>query len=105
VSIWIHQVQPVLHLDPVVENLMLGQCVEPPPSVVVDGEEVYQASNGEDSRVYRNQLQDLIRWTGYDSLTREPAQFVDTLQVVEQFHQQYPQKPGPLENIPGGPRT
>ena len=47
----------------------MGQRVEPPPSVEVDGEEEYQVSSVADSRIYRNQLQYLIRWTGYDSLT------------------------------------
>ena len=36
--------------------------------------------------MYRNQLQYFIRWTGYDSLTWEPAKFVDGIQVVGEFH-------------------
>jgi predicted GH43/DUF377 family glycosyl hydrolase len=71
----------------------------------VDGEEEYQVSSVEDSRVYRNQLQYRIRWTGYDSLTSESAKFVDGLQAVEEFHQRYPAKPGPLSNVLGGPRA
>jgi hypothetical protein len=55
--------------------------------------------------VYRSQLQYLVRWTGYDSLTWEPGKFVDGLQAVEEFHQRYPEKPGPLENALGGPRA
>jgi len=39
------------------------------PLVEVDGEQEYQVSSVEDSRMYQNQLQYLIRWTGYDSLT------------------------------------
>jgi hypothetical protein len=78
-SIRIHRVQPVSLLDPVAENPLEGQVVLPPPSVEVDGEEEYQVSSIEDSRMYRNQLQYLIRWTGYDSLTWEPAKFVDGL--------------------------
>ena len=104
-SIRIHRVQPVSLLDPVVDDPLVGQRREPPPPVEVDGEEEYQVSSVEDSRIYRNQLQYLIRWTGYDSLTWEPAKFVDGLQAVEEFHQRYPQKPGPLENVLGGPRT
>jgi len=104
-SIRIHRVQPVSLLDPVVEDPLEGQVVPPPPSVEVDGEEEYQVSSVEDSRLYRNQLQYLIRWTGYDSLTWEPAKFVDGLQAVDEFHRRYPGKPGPLENNLGGPRT
>ena len=55
--------------------------------------------------MYRSQLQYLIQWTGYDSLTCEPAKFVDGLQAVDEIHQQYPKKPGPMENVLGGPRT
>ena len=107
-SIRIHRVQPVSLFDMIVEDPLVGQRVEPPPpppSVEVDGEEEYQVSSVEDSRVYRNQLQYLIRWMGYDSLTWEPAKFVDGLQVVEECHRQHPMKPGQLEKVLRGPRT
>jgi predicted GH43/DUF377 family glycosyl hydrolase len=98
-------VQPVSLVDPVVEDPLEGQVVLLPPLVEVDGEENYQVSGIEDSWVYRNQLQYLIRWTGSDSLTWEPAKFVEGLQEVEEFHQQYPGKPGPMENVLGGPQA
>jgi len=104
-SIRIDRVQPVSLLEPVVNDPLDGQRIELPTPVEVDGEEEYQVSGVEDSRVYRNQLQYLVRWTGYDSLTWEPAKFVDGLQAVEEFHQQYSRKPGPLGNVLGGPRT
>jgi predicted GH43/DUF377 family glycosyl hydrolase len=96
-------VQPVSLLDPVIEHPLQGQVVPPPPPIEVAGEEEYQVSGVEDSRVYRNQLQYLIRWTGYDSLTWEPAKYVDGLQAVEKFHRRYPTKPGPLESAFEGP--
>ena len=104
-SIRIHRVQPVSLMDPVSEDLLQGQVMPPPPPVEVDGEEEYQVSSVEDSRMYRNRLQYLIRWTGYDSLTSEPAKFVDGLQAVGEFHRRYPQKTGPLEKDLGGPRA
>jgi len=58
----------------------------------------------EDSRLYQIPLQYLICWMGYDSLTWEPAKFVNGLQAVGKFHKRYPGKPGPLENVPRGPR-
>jgi transposase InsO family protein len=85
-SIRIHRVQPVSHLDPVVEDPLEGQVVPPPRPVEVDGEEEYQVSGVEDIRIYGNQLQSLVRGTGYDSLTWESAMFVDGLQAVEEFH-------------------
>jgi predicted GH43/DUF377 family glycosyl hydrolase len=71
-SIRIHRVQSVSLLDTVVDDPMVGQRLEPPPSVEVDGEEEYQVFSVEDSRVFRNPLQYLVRWTGYDSLNWEP---------------------------------
>jgi hypothetical protein len=104
-SIRIHRVQPFSLLDPVVEDPSEGQVVLPPPPVAVNREEEYQVSSVEDSRMYRSQLQYLIGWTGYHSLTWEPAKIVDGLQAVEEFHQRYPGKPGPLGNALGGPRA
>jgi hypothetical protein len=101
----IHQVQLVSLLDPVVDDPLEGQRILPPPPVEMDGQEEYQVSSVEGSRMYRNQLQYLIQWTGYDSLTWEPAKFVNGLQAVEEFHQRYSTKPGPLENAPRGPRA
>jgi len=86
----IHRVKPILLLDPVIEDPLEGQAVLPWPPVEVDGEEEYQMSSVEDCRMYQNQLQYLIRWMGYDSLTWEPKKFVDGLQAVGEFHQRYP---------------
>jgi hypothetical protein len=104
-SIRIHRVQPVSLLNPVVVDPLDGQVVLPPPPVEVDGEEESQVSGVEDSSVFWNQLQYLVRWTGYDSHTWKPAKFVDGLQAVEEIHQRYPMKPVPLENAFGGPRA
>jgi hypothetical protein len=89
----------------VLEDPLAGKRVEPPASVDVDGEDEYQASRVEDSRVYRNQFQYLIPGMSYESLTLEPLKFVHGLQAVEEFHQRYPIKPGPLEAAFGGPRA
>jgi hypothetical protein len=103
-SIRIHRVQHVSLLDPVVEDPLEQQVVLPPPPVEVDGEQEYQVSSVEDRWVYRSQLQNLIRWMGYDSLMWESVKFVDGLRAVDEFHPRYPEKPGPLENALGGPR-
>ena len=104
-SIQIVRLKPVLLFDPEVAYPMVGQRVEPSPLVEVDGGEPYQVSSAEDSQVYRNQLQYLIRWMGYDSLRWEPAKIVDGLDAVGEFHPGYPRKPGPLENVLRGLQT
>jgi hypothetical protein len=73
--------------------------------VEVEGDQEYQVERVEDSRMYRNQLQYLVRWTGYDQMTWEPAKDVDGLQALDVFHEKYPQKPGPLRVVLGGPRS
>jgi hypothetical protein len=105
-AIRILRVQPVSLLDLVVEYAFEGQVVPPPPPLVeVDGEGEYQVQSFEDSQVYRSQIQYLIGSTGYDSRMWEPAKFVNGLQAVEESHQRYPGKPGPLGNALGGPRA
>ena len=71
----------------------------------VEGDQEYLVERVEDSRVYWNQLQYLVRWTGYDHMTWEPARDIDGLQVLDVFHEKYPQKPGPLGMVLGGSRS
>jgi hypothetical protein len=53
-----------------------------------------------DSRVFRRQLQYLIKWRGWDDLTWERATEVNKLKAIDDFHAQHPNKPGPLpENL------
>jgi predicted GH43/DUF377 family glycosyl hydrolase len=63
----------------VADNYFVGLQVDSAPSVEDDGENEYQVSSVEDSRVYGSQLQYLIWWTGYDSMPWEPTKFVDDL--------------------------
>jgi hypothetical protein len=53
------------------------QSDPPPPPDEVNRDEEYHMSVVEESTVYGNQLQYLIRWTGCYSLTSEPVIFVD----------------------------
>jgi hypothetical protein len=101
----IHPVHHVSLLEPVAEDPLPGQEVTPPSPVEVDGDQEYQVERLEDFRVYRNQLQYLVQWTGYDQMTWEPARDIDGLQAVDVFHDKYPQKPGHLEMVLGGPRS
>jgi hypothetical protein len=104
VRLKIHPVHHVSLLDPIVDDPLPGQEVTSPPPVEVEGDQEYQVARVEDSRVYRNQLQYLVWWTGYKQMTWEPAKDVNGLQAVDVFHEKYPQKPGQLKVVLGGPR-
>jgi hypothetical protein len=71
----------------------------------VERDQEYQVERVEDSRMYRNELQYLIRWTRDDQITWEPAQQVNGLRAVDVFHEEYPRKPRPLEEVLGGSRS
>jgi hypothetical protein len=101
----IHPVHHVSLLDPVAEDLLPGQVITPPHPVEVEGDSEYQVERVEDSCVYWNQLQYLVRWTGYDQMTWEPATDIDGLEAIDVFHEKHPRKPGPLEMVLEGPRN
>ena len=101
----IHPVHHVSLLDPIARDPLPGQVMMPPPPVEVDGDHEYQVERVEDSRMYRNQLQYLVRWIVYDQMTWEPAKDVDGLQALHVFHKEYPWRPGPLGKVLGGPRS
>jgi len=77
---------PVGLLDLVVHDPLPRECIFPPPLVKGDAEEEYQVSGVEDSQYYRHQLQNLMHWMGYYSLTCESGKSGDGLQAIDEFH-------------------
>ena len=65
----IHDVQPISRLEKPVVNPLPLQQHEPPPPVIVEGEEEYEVEKVEDSRVSPKQLQYLVKWKGYDEMS------------------------------------
>jgi len=65
-SIQIHSVQPVWCLDPVINDPLICQHMEPPPPVKVDGEEEYQLLSIAENRIYQTKLHYHLRSTGYN---------------------------------------
>ena len=68
-------------------DCVVGQQVDLPLVVDIDSEEEYEVLGDEDRRWYHNHLKYHIHWTGYESVSWEPAIFVDVHQVVEEFRE------------------
>jgi hypothetical protein len=90
----IHPVQPISCLSKVSEDPLPRQIELPPPPVIVEGEKEYEVERVDDSRLFRHQLQYLVKWKGYDERSWEPATNVDGLQAINSFHTEQPGKPG-----------
>lgn len=92
----IHPVQSVSLLELADNNPYPGQIDLPPPPVIVDNEEEWQVDEVLDARIRYRRLEYLIKWTGYDRPEWHPARNVNGLAAIDDFHRQYPSKPGPL---------
>ena len=90
-------------LEPSTPNLFPAQEAIPEPPVILDGEPEYEISEILDSKIdkrHKCKLQYLVRWTGYKGTEEEtswlPAsELGHALEVISDFHQAYPEKPGP----------
>ena len=79
-------------------NSIPNRTQPPPPPVEVDGENEYFVDAILDSRKYRNAVQYLVRWTGYEntaeSETWEPLRNITNCdELLAEFHRKYPHKP------------
>ena len=78
-----------------------GQRPVPPPHVEVEGEREYEVKEIIDSFWERRGrgpgvLKYVVKWTGYDEPTAEPASYLtNAQQLVDNFHRRYPDKPRP----------
>ncbi|KAH8144651.1 uncharacterized protein LAJ45_11360 [Morchella importuna] len=89
-----HPVFHVSSLEPARRHPLPGHIQPPPPPVIVEGEEEFEVQEVMDSRIRRNQLQYLVKWTGYEQPTWEPARNLDAeLGSLQRFHSLYPSKP------------
>ena len=99
----IHPVFHVSMLEPSTPNTFSTREPTPEPLVILDREPEYEISEILDSRIDKRRkckLLYLIRWTGYEGTEEEtswlPAsELGHATEVVSNFHQAYPEKPGP----------
>jgi transposase InsO family protein len=101
-------VHPVFHvsmLEPSTPNTIPNRIQPPPPSVMVDGEPEYEISEILDSKLDNRRrlckLLYLVKWSGYEGTDEETSWLLATElgnapELINHFHQQYPNKPGPL---------
>ena len=92
----LHPVFPVVKLMPAPPDPIPGRQSDPPPDpVLVDGEQQYEVEAILDSRVFRRQLQYLVRWKGYnyEHNSWENAVDVHSPLLVDKFYSTHPGAP------------
>lgn len=94
-SIKIHPVFHVSLLEPYNPNTFENRTQEPPPPIIVEGEQEFEINKILDSKLNRNKLLYLVDWKGYPPSERtwEPAENLIKTHQAEQFHIEYPNKP------------
>ena len=99
----IHPVFHVSMLEPSTPNLFPAREAILEPPVILDGEPEYEISEILDSKIDKRRkcrLQYLVRWVGYEDTDEETSWLLASelghaSEVVSDFHQAYPEKPGP----------
>jgi hypothetical protein len=104
----VHPVFHVSQLEPCTPNTIPNRVQSPPPPVEMDGEPEFEIAEILDSKIDRRrrhcQLLYLVRWAGYEGTDEETSWLLatelgNTLELVEDFHAAYPDKPGPLRAL------
>jgi hypothetical protein len=98
----IHNVFHVGLLEKYTPSDIPGQLDDPPPPVIVDGEEEYGVENIISSRSVncgkKRKIQYLVEWTGYggteeETTWQDPEDLTNSVDKVKEFHNWYPNKP------------
>ena len=79
--------------------LVIGQCFIPPEAVEVEGIPEYEVEEVLDSRLKREKLEYLVKWSGYtdDHNTWEPELNLTNLkEAINEFHKTNPSAPHKL---------
>jgi len=73
-------------LEQAASNPYPGQTIPPPPAVDVDGCEEWEVESILNSKIIRRKIQYLVKWRGYHEPTWEPAENVQDLMALDEFH-------------------
>ena len=98
----VHLVFHVSQLELASSSSIPGRVPTPPPPVLVEGEPEFEISKILDSKVDRCRrlckLLYLVCWSGYEGTDKETS-WILASELIEEFHQAYPHKPGPLSDM------
>ena len=106
-----HAIHPVFHvsqLEPASSSSIPSRVPTPPPPVLVEGELEFEISEILDSKVnhcrHLCKLLYLVHWSGYEGTDEETSWILaselgNASELVEEFHQAYLRKPGPLSDM------
>ena len=95
------RIHPVFHsslLEPYQESTIPGRITQPPPKIELEDGPECEVATILDSKIVRNKLYYLVDWLEYSPIERtwEPIENVTNARaLLEDFHRQYPDKPGP----------
>jgi len=104
----VHPVFHVSQLKPAIPNTIPDWIQPPPPLVEVDGEPEFEISEILDSKVDRRcrscKLLYLVHWSSYEGTDKETSWLLttelgNTMELLEDYHVQYLDKPGPLVSM------
>ena len=102
---------PVFHvsqLEPASSSSIPGQVPTLPPPVLIEGKPEFEISEILNFKVDCHcrlcKLLYLVCWSGYEGTNEETSWILaselgNASELVEEFHQAYPHKPGPLSNM------
>ena len=93
------RIHPTFHvslLDPYRESLIPDRVQRPPPPARIGAHEYFEVEAILDSKLIRRRLFYLIKWQGYPDSENswESATNVSAPDLIRQFHEAYPTKPG-----------
>ena len=106
-----HAIHPVFHvsqLEPASSSSIPSQVPTSPPPVLIEGEpefKIYEILNSKvDCHHCLCKLLYLVCWSGYEGTDEETiwilaSKLGNASELVEEFHQAYLHKPGPLSNM------
>ena len=104
----IHPVFHVSMMEPAPPNTIENRIQPPPPPVEVEGELEFEIAEILDTKIDNRRclckLLYLVRWSGYEGTDEETSWVLATelghaSEIVADFHQAYPDRPGPLSQL------